>query len=64
MKPRERLSTTERIRKVFVGNARDLKDENIFEKVTLVAIMAWVGLWVTLVFQRGRSRRIALKLLE
>ncbi|MFZ4570574.1 MAG: APC family permease [Bacteroidales bacterium] len=44
MKPRERLSTTERIRKVFVGNARDLKDQNIFEKVTLVAIMAWIGL--------------------
>jgi len=44
MKPRERLSTTERVRKVFVGRARDLKDENIFEKVTLVAIMAWIGL--------------------
>ncbi len=44
MKPRERLSTTERIRKVFVGGARDLKDENIFEKVTLVALMAWIGL--------------------
>ncbi|TRZ71007.1 MAG: APC family permease [Bacteroidetes bacterium] len=44
MKPRERLSTTERVRKIFVGKARDLKDENIFEKVTLVAIMAWVGL--------------------
>lgn len=44
MKQRERLSTTERVRKLFVGKARDLKDENIFEKVTLVAIMAWVGL--------------------
>ena len=44
MKPRERLSTTERFRKIFVGGARDLKDENIFEKVTLVAILAWVGL--------------------
>ena len=44
MKPRERLSTTERVRKAFVGKARDLKDENIFEKVTLVAILAWVGL--------------------
>jgi len=44
MKQKERLSTTERVRKIFVGNARDLKDENIFEKVTLVAILAWVGL--------------------
>ena len=44
MKQKERLSTTERIRKIFVGKARDLKDENIFEKVTLVAIMAWIGL--------------------
>ncbi|MEI7490171.1 MAG: APC family permease [Bacteroidota bacterium] len=44
MKQRERLSTTERARKLFVGKARDLKDENIFEKVTLVAILAWVGL--------------------
>jgi amino acid transporter len=44
MKARERLSTTERFRKVFVGRARDLKDENIFEKVTLVAVLAWIGL--------------------
>jgi amino acid transporter len=44
MKSKERLSTTEKVRKLFVGNARDLKDENIFEKVTLVAIMAWIGL--------------------
>ena len=44
MKTKERLSTTERARKLFVGKARDLKDENIFEKVTLVAILAWVGL--------------------
>ena len=44
MKPRERLSTTERVRNVFVGKARDLKDENIFDKVTLIAIMAWIGL--------------------
>jgi amino acid transporter len=44
MKQKERLSTTERVRKIFVGKARDLKDENIFEKVTLVAILAWVGL--------------------
>lgn len=44
MKQKERLSTTERVRKIFVGKARDLKDENIFEKVTLVAIMAWIGL--------------------
>jgi len=44
MKQRERLSTTERVRKIFVGNARDLKDQNIFEKVTLAAILAWIGL--------------------
>jgi len=44
MKRRERLSTTERARNIFVGKARDLKDENIFEKVTLVAVLAWVGL--------------------
>lgn len=44
MKQRERLSTTERFRKWFVGGARDLKDEKIFEKVTLAAILAWIGL--------------------
>ncbi|MGA3012782.1 MAG: APC family permease [Bacteroidales bacterium] len=44
MKPRERLSTTERARNIFVGKARDLKDEHIFEKVTLVAVLAWIGL--------------------
>ncbi|TRZ71006.1 MAG: APC family permease, partial [Bacteroidetes bacterium] len=44
MKQRETLSVAERVRKMFVGGARDLKDENIFEKVTLVAILAWVGL--------------------
>ena len=44
MKPRERLSTTEKARNIFVGKARDLKDERIFEKVTLVAVLAWIGL--------------------
>jgi amino acid transporter len=44
MKPRERLSTIERVRKIFVGRARNLKDKNIFEKVTLVALLAWIGL--------------------
>ena len=44
MKPRERLSTSERARNIFVGKARDLKDEHIFEKVTLVAVLAWIGL--------------------
>jgi amino acid transporter len=44
MRPRERLSTTERVRKIFVGKARDLKDERIFEKVTLIAVLAWIGL--------------------
>ena len=44
MKQRERLSTSERARKLFVGKARDLKDEHIFEKVTLVAVLAWIGL--------------------
>ena len=44
MKRRERLTITERARKIFVGNARDLKDDRIFEKVTLVAVLAWIGL--------------------
>jgi amino acid transporter len=44
MKARERLSTTERFRKLFVGGARNLKDEKIFEQVTLAAILAWIGL--------------------
>ncbi len=44
MKPRERLSIAEKARNIFVGKARDLKDERIFEKVTLVAILAWIGL--------------------
>ena len=44
MRKREQLSTIERVRHLLVGNARDLKDENIFQKVTLIAILAWIGL--------------------
>ena len=29
---------------VFVGKARDLSDERLFHKVSLIALFAWVGL--------------------
>jgi len=44
MRKREQFSTLERIRHLLVGGARDLKDEHIFQKVTLIAVLGWVGL--------------------
>ena len=29
---------------VFIGKARNLSDENLFHKVSLIAFFAWVGL--------------------
>jgi amino acid transporter len=32
------------LRSIFVGKARDLSDKTLFHKVSLVAVLAWVGL--------------------
>ena len=32
------------LKSVFIGNARDLSDRSLFHKVSLVAVLAWVGL--------------------
>jgi len=32
------------LKNVFIGKARDLKDEGLFHKISLVAVLAWVGL--------------------
>ena len=32
------------VKKIFVGEARDLSDRNLFHKVSLIALFAWVGL--------------------
>ena len=34
----------ERLKKTFIGKARDLHDEHIFHRLTLVAFFAWIGL--------------------
>ena len=34
----------ERLKKLFIGTARDLHDEQIFHRLTLVAFFAWIGL--------------------
>ena len=34
----------ERLRKVIIGRARDLQDDQIFQRLTLVAFFAWIGL--------------------
>lgn len=42
-----RMSTGNRrgwLRSIFVGKARDLSDKTLFHKVSLVAVLAWVGL--------------------
>ncbi|HVO74111.1 MAG TPA: APC family permease, partial [Ignavibacteriaceae bacterium] len=33
-----------RLRKIFIGSARDVRDARIFHKLSLVAFLAWVGL--------------------
>src|ERR1043165_5882160 len=32
------------LKTVFIGRARDLSDERLFHKLSLVAVLAWVGL--------------------
>src|SRR5205085_5673282 len=32
------------LKKVFIGRARDLSDQKLFHKVSLVAVLAWVAL--------------------
>ena len=38
------LSIFQRLRQLFIGKARDLRDEQIFHRLTLVAFFAWIGL--------------------
>src|SRR4051794_10568148 len=33
-----------KLKSIFIGKARSLNDENLFHKVSLVALFAWVGL--------------------
>jgi amino acid transporter len=37
-------SIFERLRKLFIGKARDLNDDKIFHRLTLIAFFAWIGL--------------------
>src|SRR3989475_7185288 len=32
------------LKTIFIGRARNLSDERLFHKISLVAVMAWVGL--------------------
>src|SRR5437868_5654763 len=32
------------LKSLFIGKARDLSDDKIFHKVSLIAVLAWVGL--------------------
>ena len=34
----------QKIKNVFIGKSRDLSDQNLFHKVSLIALFAWVGL--------------------
>jgi amino acid transporter len=34
----------ERLKNVFIGGARDIRDPNLFHKLSLVAFFAWIGL--------------------
>src|SRR5215472_14547792 len=38
------LSTTERLRALLVGKARDPLAPDVFHKISLIAFLAWVGL--------------------
>ncbi len=38
------MSLTERIRRVVIGAPKDVKDPHAFHKLSLVALLAWVGL--------------------
>ena len=37
-------SILHRLKLLFIGDARNVKDSNIFHKISLVAVLAWVGL--------------------
>ncbi len=37
-------SIFQQLRKLFIGKARDLNDDKIFHRLTLVAFFAWIGL--------------------
>ena len=37
-------SVAEEVRRVLIGKPRDLKDPNVFHKLSLMAFLAWVGL--------------------
>ncbi|MFH1197927.1 MAG: APC family permease [bacterium] len=37
-------SKSKKLKRIFIGASRDLKDPHIFHKVTLTAFLAWVGL--------------------
>ncbi len=41
---REALSLTQRARRALIGPPRSLDDKGLFHKVSLVAVLAWVGL--------------------
>lgn len=38
------MSFAHKIKNIFIGNARDLSDKSIFQKISLVAFFAWIGL--------------------
>lgn len=44
MNPKDRIPIYRRIKLVFIGKARNLHDEDIFKKLTLIAFFAWIGL--------------------
>ena len=44
MKLPKGISAIDRLRIIFVGKARDLYDDKIFHKMTLIAFFAWIGL--------------------
>lgn len=42
--PEEKVSLFQKVRRVFMGSARNISDPNIFHTMSLVAFFAWVGL--------------------
>jgi len=42
MNPSEKAG--KRIKNLFIGRARNISDHGIFHKMSLVAVLAWVGL--------------------
>src|SRR6476646_7873405 len=42
MNPTEKRSN--RLKNIFIGKSRDISDRGIFHKLSLVAVLAWVGL--------------------